>query len=99
MKVFLSHKMSGLSEEEVARIREEAYQYLSKKYGRYIYIIDNYHHKGAPANAGRLWHLGKSIQMLDNADAIYFVKGHWLNAKGCLCERFIARVYGLKILN
>ena len=36
MKVFLSHKMSGLSEEEVARIREEAYQYLSKKYGETV---------------------------------------------------------------
>ena len=98
MKVFLSHKMSGLPEHDVYCIRTEAYEYLTEKYGNCIAIVDNYHHDDAPPNAGRLWHLGKSIQMLDNVDAIYFVKGHWLNAKGCLVERFIARVYGLKIL-
>ena len=74
MKVFLSHKMSGLSEEEVMKIRKDAIDYLTDKYGN-IEVIDNYHHDDAPENAGRLWHLGKSISQMEEADAIFFCNG------------------------
>lgn len=111
MKVFISHKMSGIPEEEVTRIREEATSYLKSKYGD-VEIIDNYHHSDAPENAGRLWHLGRSIQQLEEADAIYFCKDATLPRKyeefttpvnihqtnGCLVEWNIAMLYKIKIL-
>lgn len=96
MKVFLSHKMSGLSEEEVMQIREKAIKYLSDKYGN-IDIIDNYHHYDAPEDAGRIWHLGKSISQMDAADAIYFCDG-WETANGCIIERNICKLYNLTII-
>ena len=60
MKVFLSHPMSGLKEDEVMTLRMSVLEYLRNKYDTYIELIDNYHHENVPENAGRLWHLGTS---------------------------------------
>ena len=97
MNVFLSHKMSGLSEEEIMIVRHTALRHLVERYGTDVIIVDNYHHHGAPENAGRLWHLGTSIKMLDEVDAIYFCDG-WYRAKGCWVEKFISVIYKIKTL-
>ena len=97
MKVFLSHEMTGLSDEEVLKIREEATEYLKSKYGD-IEIIDNFNHTDVPENAGRVWHLGTSIRQMEEADAIYFVEGHWKRARGCIIERQICHLYNLKVI-
>lgn len=76
--------------------RERILKWLQEKYGD-VELIDNYNHDDAPENAGRLWHLGRSIQMMEEADAILFVIG-WSRAKGCLVEYEVAVQYGLKIL-
>lgn len=34
---------------------------------------------------GGVWYLGKSIELLAQADVAYFVKG-WYKARGCLIE-------------
>ena len=96
MKVFLSHPMHDLTEEQIMSIRDSAYYYLRSVYGN-IEIIDNLHMYEAPKNSGRLWHLGRSIQQMEEADAIYFCDG-WENARGCLIERQVAEEYGLRIL-
>lgn len=96
MKVFLSHKMTGLTEEEVENIRNDALEYLQSKYGE-IELIDNYNHENVPSNAGRLWHLGASIQLMEKADAVYFCTG-WGRANGCIVEHLICGLYNLKIL-
>ena len=89
-KVFISHPMTNLSEKKVMEIREEAMAYLDEKYkDKYEFTyIDNYHHDDAPANAGSIWHLGRSIQQLDEADFIYFVPNYSLS-EGCMIERLI----------
>lgn len=61
--------MSGLSESQVMEIRNNAEEYLRSKYGD-IDIVNNYDHPNAPTNAGRLWHLGASIQQMDSVDAV-----------------------------
>lgn len=103
MKVFLSHKMSGVPEEEVMRIRKKAvakiaiiFKHKGETFDEFE-IIDNYHHDDAPENAGRLWHLGRSIQQLEEADAIYFIPKH-CRTKGCYVERLIAFLYKIPIL-
>ena len=96
MKVFLSHPMHELTEEQIMSIRDSAYYYLQSVYGN-IKIIDNLHLYEAPKGAGRLWHLGRSIQQLEEADAIYFCE-EWENARGCIIERQVAEKYGLRIL-
>lgn len=96
MKVFLSHNMSGVSENEIKQIRKNAIAYLHDKYGD-IEIIDNYDHDNVPDNAGRLWHLGRSIQQLEQADAVYFVP-YECSARGCRVERLVCKLYKIQIL-
>ena len=99
MKIFLSHKMSGLDESAVMEIRRQATEFLKEKYCD-IEIIDNYHHENVPENAGRLWHLGTSIRQMEEADAIYFCGiDNIKDAKGCIVELVIAILYNLKVLN
>lgn len=97
MKVFLSHAMSGLDESKVMKIRNDAIQKLTDRYGE-IEVIDNYHHENVPENAGRLWHLGTSIKQLEEADAIYFCDNSY-NSNGCVVETVIAILYHIRILN
>lgn len=40
-----------------------------------------------------MWYLGKSIQLLSEADIVFFAKG-WKDFRGCLIEREIAEKYG-----
>ena len=46
----------------------------------------------------KLWHLGRSIQQLGQADAIYFIPGY-SDSRGCKVEKLIAKLYGVEILN
>ena len=94
MKVFLSHPMSGLSETEVRCIRESALACLKKEYGDDVTLIDNYNHTNVPDNAGRLWHLGTSVSMMEDADLVIFCS-NWNKALGCLIEHKICQLYGL----
>lgn len=97
VKIFLSHPMSGLSEDEIMNIRYKAYHYIASKINENIEIIDNYHHKDIPENAGRLWHLGTSIRQMEEADAIYFCDG-WEKSEGCNIERKICALYHLRVI-
>ena len=100
MKIMLSHPMSGIPEDEVMDLRRITSLMLIGKFGADTEIIDNYHHDNAPENAGRLWHLGRSIQQMGEVDAVYFC-GDYNNSKalGCLVEHIICRLYKIKILN
>ena len=104
IKIFLSHNMTGLDEEDIQNIRENAevdvYKILLN--GNYpefdsIEFIDNYNHDDAPENASRLWHLGRSIQQLAEADYVYFCDPT-ANSSGCYVEKFICAIYNIPIL-
>ena len=99
VKVLLSHNMTGLDEEYIMNLRRVAKKYLEKKYGQFIEIeyIDNYHHYDAPINANRIWHLGKSIQQLSEADFVYFCEPR-ANSSGCIIEKIICLIYHKPVL-
>lgn len=44
-----------------------------------------------------VWYLGKSIQLLSQADMIYLGEG-WDKARGCKIEYEIAKTYGINII-
>lgn len=50
-----------------------------------------------PPDAKPLWFLGKSLELLSNADAIVLGRG-WESARGCRIERECANQYGIKIV-
>lgn len=100
VKIFMSHPMSGLSSDDVKKLREYHYKRIVNHFGdkTFVKIIDNYDHKSVPEDAGRLWHLGTSVRQMEEADYIYFCD-RIPSAKGVVIEREIARIYGLKVLN
>ena len=48
-------------------------------------------------DANPLWFLGKSIQLLSEADVAYFAKG-WEEARGCRSENACALEYGIELI-
>lgn len=100
VKVFLSMPMHGLFERQVMEKRKELTRDI-KEYFKYdprkVIIIDNYHHPDAPKDAGRLWHLGRSIQQMAEADLIYF-DNEWKDSMGCRIERKICKLYGIPFI-
>jgi len=51
MKIFLSHNMNGVSEEEIIRTREYWKDTIKNRFGPDTEFIDNYTHPDAPENA------------------------------------------------
>lgn len=97
-KLFISMAFNGISEKEVMQHRKEILDHLRENnfpLDEYE-LIDNYHHNDAPENASRLWHLGRSIQQMSQADIIYFTQD---DARGVIIEKIIAALYGLPVLN
>lgn len=93
-KVFFSHPMSGLTDSEVLDIRKRLFEFYESFVGTAEFdIIDNYNHENVPENAGRMWHLGESIKLMDKADIVIF-SSDWYKARGCHIEMTICKRYG-----
>lgn len=92
-KLFISQPMKGKSDEEILREREKAISDAQSFFGEPVEVIDSFF-QGAPAGAKPLWFLGKSLELLSDADIAYFAKG-WRDARGCKLEHDAARAYGI----
>lgn len=93
MKVFISQPMGGRSTKEILEDRNRAVLKAEELLGN-IRIIDSFtdsHFANSP-----LYNLGKAIQKMSMADAVYFAKG-WENARGCKIEYECAVEYGIPI--
>lgn len=95
-KLFISQPMRGKTDEEILKEREEAIEEAKKIYGKDIEVIDSFF-QNAPVDAKPLWFLGKSIELLSTADAVYFAEG-WEKTRGCIIEHECAVRYGIPIL-
>lgn len=99
MKVFISQPMNGKTDEEIMKERDRVTEKLKRMFpDETIEILDTFIHENVPENAGRIWHLGESIKMMEQADLVYFA-GDWRNAKGCQVECAVAAAYDLKIMS
>ena len=97
MRVFISQKMNGLSEEEILKTREEAIRYAKNVIGLApgdtFEFIDSYF-RTCPEDATPLFFLGKSLELLSTADICLFV-GNWETARGCRIEHDCCLEYGI----
>ena len=97
MRVFISQKMNGLSEEEILKTREEAIRYakfvIGLAPGDEFEVIDSYF-RFYPEDATPLFFLGKALELLSTADVCVFV-GNWENARGCRIEHDCCLEYGI----
>lgn len=98
-KVFISQPMRGLTDEEILKKREDIKKDIETKINEEIEFIDSFM-EDYPGEINKhipVWYLGKSIQLLSQADLVYFGEG-WQNARGCKIEYQIAEEYGINII-
>lgn len=95
-KVFISQPMIDKTDEEIKAVRNKIIEEIKTYVDDDIEIIDSFF-EGAPHDAKPLWFLGKSLQLLSNADIAYFAKG-WEKYRGCRIEHTCAVEYGLNVL-
>lgn len=99
MKVFISQPMHGLNIETIQNRRNKCIEKIKSLYpNEKIDVVNDIVREDAPKDAGRLWFLGRAIQDLEKAEAIYFDKD-WRSTKGCIIELIISLKYDLNILN
>ena len=92
-KLFISQPMRGKSDEEIFADRQKAIKAAEKVIGEPVEVIDSFFEK-APVNAKPLWFLGKSLELLADADVAYFAPG-WEDARGCKIEHTCAVEYDI----
>lgn len=98
-KVFISQPMNEKTWEEVLREREEAWLKIKKTLDIYfpsgeIELIDSVIEDELVEHYTGLKYLAKSIEKLDDADAVWFLEG-WEKSRGCKIEHQCAISYGI----
>lgn len=98
MKVFISQPMNGKTKEEIDAARIKAIQSIAAKYpGEKIEEIKSFLTTiPGDVNPG-LWCLGKSLELMAEADVVYFAKG-WETARGCKIENEVALAYDMTVI-
>lgn len=93
-KLFISQPMRGKSDEEILMEREKAIKAAEGLVGEPVEVIDSFF-QSAPVGAKPLWFLGKSLELLADADVAYFAPG-WNDARGCIIEHDCDIAYGIE---
>lgn len=92
-KLFISQPMKDKADAEILAVREKAIELAKEKLGDDIEVLDSFF-QFAPHDAKPLWFLGKSFQILSQADVAYFAEG-WDEYRGCKMEHEAAKQYGI----
>ena len=82
-KIFISQPMKDKTSQEIEQERKKIIEKVERYFGE-IEVIDSFF-KDTPHDAKPLWFLGKSLELLSNADVIILGKG-WENSRGCRIE-------------
>lgn len=69
---------------------------VTEKFGE-VEVIDSFF-ESAPHDAKPLRFLGKSLELLSNADIAYFAKD-WDKYRGCKIEHTCANEYGIDVIH
>ena len=103
IKVFISQPMHGLSDENILDQRKMAITILENFIfpNNEVEILSTFIEDDLPeaieASKSGVWYLGRSLQMLADADYIYMCPG-WEKARGCCIELETAEKYGINVL-
>ena len=94
-KIFISQPMKDKTNQEIEQERKEIIEKVRKYFWEFE-VIDSFF-KDAPHDAKPLWFLGKSLELLSNANVIVLGKG-WENSRGCRIEHECAVQYGISVI-
>lgn len=88
MKIMISQPMNGKTEKQIKDERKYLIKELEEQGHEVLEtVFDDFDCYASP-----IAYLSKSIEVLDKADAVVFMKG-WENARGCIIEHEIATKY------
>lgn len=90
-RLFISQPMRGKTINEILAVRFRAIEEAERILGEQVDPIDSFF-SDEPVNAKPLWYLGKSLQLMSEADVVYFAPG-WEYARGCKIEHQAAVEY------
>lgn len=97
-KLFISQPMANLTEEQIRKARQHAIEEIGKIYGEEeVEVIDSII-TDETEGKGPIWFLGKSIELMAEADLCVFLDG-WADARGCRVEHLVAEEYGVEIVD
>lgn len=94
-KLFISQPMRDKTDEEIKAERARIVKAVVERFGE-VEVIDSFF-ESAPHDAKPLWFLGKSLELLSNADYAYFADD-WEDYRGCRIEHDCAVQYGIDII-
>ena len=93
-KVFISMPMNGKTDEEIVKEFKSIKKRVLELFDGCQVIDSVFSNFDLDNNANTPIHyLGRSIELLADADIVYFAKG-WEKARGCLIEYQVAKTYG-----
>ena len=95
-KIFISQPMKDKTDEFILAEREKAIESAKNYFNEEVEVIDSFF-QNAPHDAKPLWFLGKSLELMSNADVAIFASG-WKEYRGCKIEHTCAEEYGIKII-
>jgi len=87
--------MRGKTDAQISLERQEAIRKAKETLGEMVVILPSFF-EGTELSA--LECLGKSIELLAEADVAYFASG-WQNARGCIIEHECAVMYGIPVID
>ena len=93
MKYFISQAMNGRTDEEIKKEREAVISAMREQ-NPDAQFIDSFF-ESAPHEAKPLWFLGKSFELLSEADLCIFVDYAHEKARGCKMEYQACIAYGI----
>lgn len=96
-KLFVSQPMRNHTPEDIEAERAAALLCAQELAGEQYTPIDSYFGDAAKGLSA-LGCLARSLELLAQADAVYFADG-WENARGCIIEHDCAVQYGLNIIH
>ena len=97
MKVFISQPMKGRTDKEILDERDAVIEYLKQKYSD-VSIIDSFLDIEPPeVKTIAVFYLGKSIQLLSDAD-LCVVVGDVSDNNGCQIEMEVCKRYGIELI-
>lgn len=95
-KLFISCPMRGRTEEQIRNSMDQMHKIAEAIFDEKFEVIDTLIADNAPAcNRKQLWYLGKSIEMLSQADAFIGVYDDQKGFDGCIVENYTAKLYGI----
>lgn len=96
-KLFISQPMRGKTDEEILKVREKAVASAERFLGEKVEVIDSFFQNMPEVKNKPLVFLGKSLQLMAEADVVYFAKD-WDNYRGCRIENTCAVEYGIDVI-